>query len=115
VSVFAALAEITQEELKAEMTGAESGLVTVDQWLEWMKRRKPGVQKLQGCPTDLVNCAHLVSEHHPRGLDDFHWIYRDKEGDVHDPSPSYMYMPADDERMRCLQQYRHQELTIWVG
>ena len=30
----------------------------------------------------------------PRNKRDFHWIYRDEHGDIHDPSPVVMHVPA---------------------
>jgi hypothetical protein len=61
----------------------------------------------------MAPCAHLVGiGDTPQSESDFHWIYRDSDGDVHDPSPVFKFMPANDERMRELKPYALQVLTI---
>jgi hypothetical protein len=112
VPVFAALAGVSEESLLAELPQAQLGLVTVGQWEAWLKTKGLEIERLQGCPIDVVKCAHLLSEHQPRDERDFHWIYRDEDGDVHDPNFSFSAMPADDERMRELKSYPYTALTL---
>ncbi len=114
VPVFARLAGISENELLSELPQARLGEIDHRQWIDWLKDRKLSVEVHEGCPTDVVSCAHLVSLHEPRDRADFHWIYRDEEGDVHDPSPSFAAMPADDARMRALEPYLIKALTIVV-
>jgi hypothetical protein len=113
VSVFAALTGLSEDQVRAEMPSAELGEVTVAEWMAWLESNGFTVTKHQGCPTDIGPCAHLVAQR-PQSNRDFHWIYRDEEGDVFDPSPVFMFMPADDERMRSLSLYSVHVLTLTV-
>jgi len=116
VPVFSKLARISEEELLLELPHAKAGQVDHHQWLEWLRGKNLGdVRMVEGCPTDLANCAHLVSAHQPRDQADFHWIYRDEEGDVQDPSSCFAAMPADDPRMKSLEPYPFKVLTIVVS
>jgi hypothetical protein len=116
VSVFARLAGISEATLLQELPQACAGEVGHNQWIEWLKSKNIGVVEMhEGCPTDVVPCAHLLSEHQPRDERDFHWIYRDEDGDVHDPSPCFAAVPADDPGMRDLKSYPFKILTISVS
>jgi hypothetical protein len=59
------------------------------------------VTRRQGCDDVEVPCAHLVADC-PQSAADFHWVYRDADGDVHDPSPVSMAMWANHPDMRSL-------------
>ena len=48
----------------------------------------------------------------PRDVHDFHWFYRDADGDVHDPSPPFEARPADDPRIRELSPHPHKVLAL---
>ena len=85
----------------------------MNEWIEWLEGRGFTVRKREGCPDDIAPCAHLVA-HLPQSGSDFHWVYRDAEGDVHDPSPVSTCMGADDPRMRNLNFYETKQLTISV-
>jgi hypothetical protein len=113
VPVFAALTGLPEDQVRSEMPGAACGEVSVKDWMERLERKGFIVTKHQGCAADLCPCVHLVAST-PQSLTDFHWIFRDKDGDVHDPSPVFTYMPADDPRMRSLEFYDRQELTLTV-
>jgi hypothetical protein len=115
VPVFAALTGISETEICRDLPLAPQQGVTVDGWMAWLSQRGLDPLKRDGCPVDIVPCAHLVGPTHPRSLTHFHWIYRDEDGDVHDPDPSYAAMPADDPRMRELSLYGTKELTISVS
>jgi hypothetical protein len=112
VPVFAALAGVSEDEVRRDLPKAALGQATVQQWIHWLERKGFEVLKRDGCPTDAVPCAHLVALHQPRSKQDFHWIYRDADGDVHDPSPVFEAMPADDPRMRNLSAYTEKVLTL---
>lgn len=114
VCVFAALVGISEEELCAEIPNAHLGMVTVDDWEKWLEGKGFEVTRREGCPDDVVPCAHLVS-HGANTVEDFHWVYRDEEGDVLDPSPVNQYMPANDPRMRRLDGYAEKRLTLSVS
>ena len=47
--------------------------------------------------------------------EEFHWVYRDEEGDVLDPNPVNQFMPADDPRMKQLDIYSEKILTLSVS
>ncbi|WP_263355435.1 hypothetical protein [Acidicapsa acidisoli] len=113
VPVFAQLAGISTNDLKRELPGAILGQVTVNEWIVWLEGKGFAVLKRDGCPVDIVPCVHLVA-HSPQSELDFHWVYRDTEGDVHDPSPVSTCMGADDPRMRDLSFYETKQLTISV-
>lgn len=115
VPVFAALAGVSEDEVRRDLPNAPLGEVNVSQWEYWLQEKGLRVQRRDGCPTDMVPCAHLVAESPPRAIRDFHWIYRDADGDVHDPSPVFAAMPADDPRMKDLSVYAQQELTLCVS
>jgi len=114
VCVFAALAGVSEEDVLADFPDANLGTVTVEGWQEWLESKGMIVVRREGCPVDAFPCAHLVANvmNSPR---DAHWILRDADGDVHDPSPVMMYMPADDERMRNLSMYSLKILTLSVS
>jgi hypothetical protein len=114
VPVFAALSGLTEDQVRAELPGAVLGEVTVDGWIAWLESKGFRVTKHQGCPSDIVPCAHLVGNM-PRSQADFHWIFRDGDGDVHDPSPVFSCVPADDPRIRSLSYYSEHVLTLTLG
>ncbi len=62
VSVFAALAGVSEEELLAEVPGADRGTVTVNGWCAWLERKGFTVTKRKGCPAEIFPCAHLVAK-----------------------------------------------------
>jgi hypothetical protein len=97
------------------MPHAALGQVSVLEWMDWLEAQGLAALKRDGCPSDVVPCAHLVASHPPRDHTHFHWIYRDADGDVHDPSPVFEAMPADDPRMKDLSSYHQQVLTISVS
>lgn len=111
VPVFAALTGLTEEEVLADLPNAALGLVTVDEWCEWLESKGFEVNKRDGCPDDIIPCAHLVA-HVLEKADDPHWVFRDEDGDVHDPAEGYV--PANDERMRTLAFYSIKRLTLTV-
>jgi hypothetical protein len=114
VPVFAALTGVSEDQLRTEMPGAARGEVSVDGWINWLQRRGFKVTRHQGCPANIFPCAHLVGNM-PQSHADFHWIFRDSDGDVHDPSPVFTYMPADDPRIRSLEYYKEQVLTLYLA
>ena len=113
VSVFAQLSGTPEEQLRRELPSAVSGQISVDEWIVWLQGKGLDVVKRRGCPDDMVPCAHLVGNM-PQSVEDFHWVFRDIDGNVHDPSPVFMYFPADDPRMKTLDFYSEQVLTITV-
>ena len=115
VPVFAALAGVLEDEVCRDLQMALDGLVSVQGWMDWLTAQGLDPLKRDGCPADIVPCAHLVGPLQPRNASDFHWVYRDEDGDVHDPDPSFAAMPADDPRMRDLSPYARKELTISVA
>lgn len=115
VPVFACLARVSEEEVRQDLPEAVLGLVSVSQWENWLKEKGFQVLRRDGCPADIVPCAHLVAEGPPRDRTDFHWVYRDADGNVRDPSPAYTCMPPDDPRMRDLSAYERHELTLSVS
>jgi len=115
VPVFSALTGIPEDEIRRDLPEAALGTVDVDQWIEWLESKGAKVLKRYGCPSDIVPCAHLVAPNPPRNRSDFHWIYRDEDGDVHDPSSVWAAMPADDVKFRDLAYYEHKELTISIS
>lgn len=115
VSVFAELAQVPEEELLKELPEAHLGKVSVDEWIAWLETRGFDVLRRDGCPEDVVPCAHLVGPEQSYHPTDFHWIYRDADGDVHDPSPVPRAMPADDPRIRNLTLYGQKVLTISIS
>ncbi|MGA7795900.1 MAG: hypothetical protein WCA19_22940 [Candidatus Acidiferrales bacterium] len=115
VPVFAILAGVSEDEVCRDLPQASLGLVSVLQLEGWLEKKGFKVLRRDGAPTDIVPCAHLVAPSLPRDSTDFHWVYRDAEGDVHDPSPVFAAMPADDPRMKNLSVYNKAELTISVS
>ena len=111
--VFARLAGVSYEELCNDLPEAHLGTVSVDGWMAWLAQRGFKVVKQQGCPDGIVPCAHLVAPVDHR--DYCHWVYRDSDGDIHDPSPTCAAMPADDPRMRNLSLYECKVLTLSVS
>jgi hypothetical protein len=114
VPVFAELTGVSSDEILRDFPHATIGRVTVEQWKAWLEKRGLTVVERDGCPSDIVPCVHLVATHEPRDNTDFHWIYRDEDGDVHDPSPVSGAVPADDPTMRDLTYYRGKILTLSV-
>jgi len=114
VPVFASLAGLSEDEVRRDLPQASLGRVSIIQWENWLKKRGFNVLRRDGAPTDILPCVHLVAPHPPRDITDFHWIYRDADGDVHDPSPAFEAMPADDLRMKNLSVYDKAELTLSV-
>ena len=113
VCVFAKLAGMSEAELLTDLPWAQLGEVSVDDWCRWLQEKGFSVSKREGCPDDGVSCAHLVA-HQMNSERDAHWVYRDQEGDVHDPSPVSAYFPADDSRMRDLSFYSMKILTLSI-
>jgi hypothetical protein len=114
VPVFARLAGVPEEEVLRDLPPAVLGLVSVGQWITWLKLKKRGfgVLKREGDPTDILPCAHLVAPGSPRSKMDFHWVFRDREGNIHDPSEVFVAFAADDPRMKDLSVYGGSVLTI---
>jgi len=83
--------------------------------MDWLEAQGLSGLKRDGCPSDIVPCTHLVASHPPRDYTYFHWIYRDAEGDVHDPSLVFEAMSAADPRMKDLSFYHQQVLSISVA
>lgn len=96
VPVFSALTDISEDEICRELPLAPKQGVTVDAWMDWLAAKGLEPLKRQGSPDDIVPCVHLVGPTNPQALTHFHWVYRDAEGDLHDPHPSVAAMPADD-------------------
>jgi hypothetical protein len=115
VPVFSALTGISEDEICRELPLAPEQGVTVDGWMDWLTAKGLEPLKRQGCPDDIVPCVHLVGPLYPQARTHFHWVYRDAEGDVHDPHPSVAAMPADDPRMRDLSIYGTKVLTISIS
>lgn len=115
IPVFAELSGVSEDEVRQDFPQAVLGLVTVEQWISWLHKRGFRVLRRDGCPADVLPCVHLVATHQPRDGSDFHWIYRDADGDVHDPSPVFAAMPADHPSMRNLSVYFQQVLTISIA
>jgi hypothetical protein len=115
VPVFAALAGISEDEVRQDLPQAAMGQVSDLQLIKWLEKRGFKVLRRDGCPTDIVPCAHLVGPNEPRDKRDFHWVYRDEDGDVHDPSPVSLAVAADDAMMRNLSLYARKELTLSVS
>jgi hypothetical protein len=115
VPVFANLAGVSEDEVRRDVPQAALGQVTLAQWISWFETRGCKVLIREGCPDDIVPCAHLVAPSRPRDSLDFHWVYRDADGDVHDPFPGSAAMPADDPRMRDLSLYAQKVLTLSVS
>jgi hypothetical protein len=114
VPVFARLARVSEEQLCREVPGAPRGLITLGQWKEWLESRGFDVLEREGTPIDMLPCVHLVAPiFDPRA--EFHWVYRDERGDVHDPSPVYTCMGANDPWMRELKAYDWRMLTLSVS
>jgi hypothetical protein len=115
VPVFAELTGVSEDGVRRDLPQADLGQVEVDQWVSWLEKRGFRVLKRDGCPTDIVPCAHLVAHNQPRDKSHFHWVFRDADGDVHDPSPGNLAMAADDERMKNLSLYPERVLTLSVA
>ena len=114
VPVFAALAGVSAREVLNDLPGAALGEITVVEWEKWLENKGLEVLRRDGCQTDVLPCIHLVANY-PRGLEDFHWVFRDEHGDVHDPSPVSSCLSADSSHMRGLLSYNVRELTITVA
>lgn len=114
VPVFASLAGVSEDEVRRDLPQAALGRVRYLEWIGWLEKRGAKVTLCEGCPSDIAPCAHLVATHQPRDDGDFHWVYRDADGDVHDPSPSFAAMPADDPGMKNLSVYAQRVLTLSV-
>ena len=114
VCVFAKLTGITEVELLKELPDAYLRTVSVDDWEAWLERKGYAVTRRPGCPDNIIPCAHLVG-HGVYTREDAHWVYRDEEADVLDPSPVNQYMPADDPRMKRLNGYSEKILTITIA
>jgi len=115
VPVFAALAGVSEDEVCRDLPNASLGEVSVDQWKGWLEKRGFRVLKVDGCPTEVVPCAHLVGSDEPRDERDFHWVYRDVNANVHDPDPAFKWITADDPRMKNLSFYPRKVLTLLVS
>ncbi len=114
VPVFARLAGVSEDEVRRDLPQAALGKITHLRWISWLEKRGFKVLLCDGCPTDIAPCAHLVATHQPRNERDFHWVYRDAEGDVHDPSQVFAAIPASDPSMRNLSNYHQKVLTLSV-
>jgi hypothetical protein len=115
VPVFSALTGILEDDICRELPLASEQGVTVDGWMDWLTKKGLGPLRRQGCPDDIVPCVHLVGPTNPQTPTHFHWVYRDAEGDVHDPHPSVAAMPADDPLMRELSICGTKVLTISIS
>ena len=118
VSVFAALTGMSEDELLVELPTAYLGKITVDEWCAWLESKGFKVLKRDGCPSDIVPSAHLVANvilDVTEGKNDAHWVFRDEDGDVHDPSQGSQFFAADDPRMRELSLYSMKVLTLSVS
>lgn len=115
VPVFAALADVSEDDLCQDLPTARLGEVSVEKWQAWLEMKGFTVSRRDGGPSDVLPCVHLVALYNPEHERDFHWIYRDKDGDIHDPAPSFRYMPANDPRMRELEVYQVKVLTFSVS
>jgi hypothetical protein len=115
VAVFAALAGTSYQEVIDAFPGrAVHGLVRPGEWVDWLKNKGCQPTLREGCPDGAVPCAHLVADH-PMSNQDFHWVYRDEDGDVHDPSPVFFIVSANHPSMRSLSAYNTKVLTISVN
>jgi len=113
VVVFAALTGVPYEDVLRDIPDADLGTVTLNGWVDWLMKRGFKVTRRDGYWTDIVPCAHMVSPVHP--WRELHWVYRDEEGDVHDPSHATQAKPADDPFMTELQLYEWKLETISVS
>jgi hypothetical protein len=113
VVVFAALAGVSYETVLRDFPDAHLGTITVDAWHRWLMERGFSVTRLPGCPADVFPCAHMVAPVDDRRY--AHWVYRDAEGDIHDPSHATKAMPADSSFMKALQMYEYKILTISIA
>lgn len=59
VSVFAALAGVSEKELLADLPDAYLGTVTVDGWRGWLESKGSVVTKREGCPATLSHPEFL--------------------------------------------------------
>ena len=73
VSVFAALAGVSEEELLAEVPGADRGTVTVNGWCAWLERKGFTVTKRKGCPAKFFRVP-ISSQNVLQEADDPHWV-----------------------------------------
>lgn len=116
VCVFGELAGVSYDQVLRDLPGAHLGNVRVDGWMQWLKDKGLSPLKCDGAPTDIVPCAHLVASKIMYSESDCHWIYRDADGDVHDPAPTYRAMWADDEKMRAVSFFYGQQIcTISIS
>ena len=67
VPVFSALTGIPEDQICRELPLAPKQGVTVEGWMEWLKAKGLEPLKRQGCPDDIVPCAHLVGPSNPQG------------------------------------------------
>ena len=112
--MFGALTGLSVEDICRDLPDARTGGVSVFRWESWLKGIGLVVLRRDGCPTDILPCAHLVTLDTPRSFDDCHWVYRDEDGDVHDPSPVFEALDADTKWMRNLGSYEGKLLTISI-
>jgi len=112
VAVFAALATIPEATIRCELPDAVLGRVSEEGWINWLTAKGFVVTRRDGCPGDILPCAHLVMPPYPR--DKTHWVFRDEDGDVHDPSSRFQAMSADNLDMRRLAAYWHYVRTYSV-
>lgn len=115
VTVFAVLTGISKDKVRQDLPEARLGKLTVDEWIRWLREKGLSVLRRDGCPADIVPCAHLVASDNPRDYEDTHWVYRDSEGDVYDPSKVYAFWPANDSRIRDLSIYGQKIVTLSVS
>jgi len=113
VPVFAALTGISEDEIRHDLPEAHLGRVSVDEWARWLDKKGFAALIRPGCPDDIVPCAHLVALDERRA--GAHWIYRDGQGNIHDPNPAQRYVPADDPRMKSISFYPEKVLTVSVS
>jgi hypothetical protein len=83
VCVFARLAGISEDQLRAELPDAQLGKVSVDEWHKWLEGKGLVVTRRDGCSDDAVPCAHLVS-HGANTPEDFHWVWSEFLDDLCD-------------------------------
>jgi hypothetical protein len=106
---------VSETKVLKDLPDAALGQVSVLEWMDWLEAQGLSALKRDGCPSDIVPCAHLVASHPPRDHTDFHWIYRDADGDVHDPSPVFEAMSADDPfGFQASDNLKRDQLVCWA-
>jgi len=115
VPVFSRLAGIPEDQVRLDLPDAAKGKISVEQWKGWLESKRFEVLERTGGPDDILPCAHLVGPVALRSNEDCHWIFRDADGDVHDPSEVFQHMPANDTRMKDLSVYDQKILTLSVS